>query len=152
MLKRSTALANAVMVTGSLRSLITGGFLYFFSGPVPDTADEAIDGAAALVGKVTESGDGTTGLTFESVATNGVLVKETTEQWKTTYVATDDITFFRFGVGADDCEGVAHATTGHRLQGTVGEDMSFDCMLTNASAVTGEELVLDAFQIQFPPG
>lgn len=151
MLKRSTALANAALVTGSIRSLLNAGFIYVFSGPVPDTAGEAIDGSSVLLGRYTESGDGSTGLTFEPVATSGVMVKETTEEWKTTWSASGTATFFRWGVGSDDCEGVAGGSD-YRLQGTIGANMAFDMQLANPTVVSAADHILDTAEFQFPDG
>ena len=89
----SENVATAVMVTGSLKSLFNGGFIYLYSGPVPATAEEAVDGSSVLLGKISESDDGVTGLTFEATAPSGILRKLATEEWKTTFGATGTITF-----------------------------------------------------------
>lgn len=144
-------ITNALQVTGSLRSLINGGFLYLFSGPVPATSDEAIDGASALVMKLSESNDGVTGLTFEATATNGILRKTTSETWsgEVGVGAGGTVTFFRFCVGSDNGEGVAGGTD-YRVQGTVGTDMSYGMFLTNNVFADTDQLELDDFQIQQP--
>ena len=147
----SSNITNALMVTGSLRSLINGGFLYLFSGPVPETADEAIDVSSALVMKLTESNDGSTGLTFEPTAVNGVLRKETTETWEGEVGtgAAGTVTFFRFCVGADNGEGIAGGSD-YRVQGTVGTDMSYGMFLTTNVFADTDVLTLDDFQILQP--
>lgn len=151
MLQISTALANGLLATGSVRSLINTGKLYLFSGPIPADADVAIDGGSTLLGVFTESDDGTTGLTFESTAVDGVLSKTAAEDWATTFSATGTATFYRFCEGADNGEGIAGGTD-NRVQGTVGPNMSYDMRLTTVAVVATESLSLDAFEIRQPQG
>lgn len=145
----SENVTNAVMVTGSLKSLLNGGFIYLYSGPIPATADEAVDGSCVMLGKISESDDGVTGLTFEATADNGILKKKESETWETTFGASGTITFGRFCVGADDGSGVA-GPTDYRVQGPAGTDMSFFFVLTSTAAVATESLTLDDLELQQP--
>lgn len=110
----------------ALKSELDGGFLYIFAGTLPANAAAALDTGAihTQVAQLTESNDGTTGLTFETAA-GGLLVKEGTETWEATITfdgadaaeTTLTPTFFRFCPTGDDGRGAA---SGPRLQGTVG--------------------------------
>lgn len=153
MLVLTTNIANAMMVTGSLRSLINGGFIYCYTGPVPETADEAVDGSSALAFKMSVDDDGSTGLTFEASATNGVLRATSSELWKghNATGSSKTITFFRFCVGSDTGDDVA-GVSDYRLQGTIGTDMTYDMWLTNVTYADTAALELDDAQFTLPTG
>lgn len=148
MVKLSTAVVNALMGTGSLRSVINGGFLKLFSGPVPATADAATVGGNTLIATFTESDDGTTGLTFESSVSSGVLTKTVAEAWESTAAATGVVTFYRWVEGADAGTGVAGGSD-HRVQGTVGSDnLFYDLVMANTSVSATDTLSFDSFQLR----
>lgn len=141
MLDLTTPLRNGMLVTGSLKSLLDSGFLYIFTGPVPASAEDALDMASAhtqLV-KLTESNDGATGLTFDAIATNGVLAKDPDEVWEGTIAfdgaddaeTTLEATFYRFCEAGDDARGSGVAKK--RIQGTIGANAAFDMTLTDPS-------------------
>lgn len=110
----------------ALRTALNGGRMYWFSGPLP--ADETValnldDDHTQLV-MMTESGDGSTGLTFDSPI-GTAMVKAGAEEW-TGLVAFDGAeasettlpaTFYRFCGPGDNGRGAA---TNPRLQGTIG--------------------------------
>lgn len=110
----------------ALKTALDGGKLYWFAGPVPATAEEALDMATAHTQLVvmTKSGDGTTGLTFDAPSGNA-MVKAAAETWSG-LVSFDganaassslDATFYRFCPVGDDGRSL---TTGVRLQGRIG--------------------------------
>lgn len=149
----TTNVPNAMLT--AMRTLLhdggAGAFLHLFSGPVPATAEEAIDGTSALVVKLTKDGDGSTGLTFDPTVANGVLRKTAAEVWKGTVGAGagGEATFFRLCIGTDNGEGVAGGSD-YRVQGTVGKDMTYAMFLTNNVFADAEDLELDDFQIHQP--
>lgn len=128
-LKISTATANGLANAIGIKEQFDGGFLYLFAGPVPNTANEALDLVTSHSGviKISLDGAGVTGLTFAAPSA-GFISKTVAEAWKGTVDITGlhnadstiDPTFFRFCTAADDGSGVANSTTGYRLQGTVG--------------------------------
>lgn len=110
----------------ALKSELDGGRMYWFAGPVPASADDALDmdnDHTQLV-EMTESGDGATGLTFESPSGNA-MTKAAAETWSGTIAfdgaedGEDELvaTFYRFCADGDNGRGTA---TGPRLQGTIG--------------------------------
>lgn len=107
---RNTALA-------ALKTALDGGFLYIYAGTMPADAGDALSGATLLC-KVTESGDGSTGLTFEAPS-GGTMTKETTEDWASAVItASGTAAFFRF---CDSTDTPANASsTKARLQGRCG--------------------------------
>lgn len=147
--KISSQFANAFLATDSLKTLLDLGFIYLYNGIIPATADAAIDGGSGLVGKVTVGNDGTTGLTFASTASNGVIQKDASDVWSTTALLSTTMTFFRFCVGADTGSGVSGAGN-YRIQGTIGPDMSFDVYRPNPTVTSGDTITLNSFQIQLP--
>lgn len=110
----------------AIKAALDGGRMYWFSGAVPASADDALDMGAehTQLVEMTESGDGVTGLTFAPPAGNSML-KAASEAWTglvefdgaegsaTTLTAT----FYRFCAAGDNGRGAA---TGPRLQGTIG--------------------------------
>lgn len=142
---KSTGLANHLAVTGSLKDALDDGFLYLFSGPVPASADAAIDGSSVMLAEISVDGDGSTGLTFEATASGGVLTKTAAESWSSTIAATGTATFFRFCESGD--AGTALSTTAKRVQGTVGTTVASDGVLTSTSLTSGNTQTISLFQI-----
>lgn len=153
----STALANDLFGAHSLIDLLNpaglNGYLMLFSGPVPANADAAIGGGAGVVMTLTESDDGTTGLTFQASVTGGVLKKTVAEEWKGTNStgSTKVMTFWRWVIEGDIGTDAASGSD-YRLQGTVGEDMTHSIWLSAGEATVADSAVrtLDDFQISLP--
>lgn len=141
---KSTALANHLAVTGSLKAGLDNGLLYIFSGPVPSSADDAIDGSSVLLATISVGGAGT-GLTFAAEATNGVLTKTASESWQGTIAASGTATFARFCESGDS--GTATTTTARRLQFTVGTDATAGLVLSSVSLVQGNTQAVNTFQL-----
>ena len=141
----STGLLAQIAVTGSEKAALDGGFIKYFSGPVPAAADDAIDGSSVVLATFTESHDGTTGLTFEATAADGVLTKTAAEAWESIAAATGTATFFRFYDSADD--GATSSTTAKRVQGTLGTTSASDAQLVSTSITSGQTLDIPLFQL-----
>lgn len=121
----------------ALKNELDGGRMYWFSGPVPASADDALDMVndhTQLV-EMTESGDGVTGLTFDAAVGNA-MVKAAAEVWSglVAFDGAEDsessltATFYRFCADGDNGRG---AGSGVRLQGTIGGPGS-DIPMTSA--------------------
>lgn len=121
----NTALKNAWLATGSLKSLIDTGFIYLYSGPVPADADVAPDVNCVKLVKVDAGAGAGPGVTWNGAPTNGVLQKTGTETWSGNELASGTMTFFRYCQGTDDGSGVSDGAQ-YRLQGTIGSDATFD--------------------------
>lgn len=141
----STGLLAHNAVTGSKKAALDGGFVYYFSGPVPATADDAVDGATVMLAKFSLNGAGATGLTFEATATDGVLTKTAAEAWQSTAAATGTATFFRFCDSADT--GTTASTTAKRVQGTLGTTIASDAQLASTSITASQALDINLFQL-----
>lgn len=145
----STALANAIATTGSMKSQLDGGFLMIFAtnaGTIPTTADAAVDASAVLLCKVSLSA-GATGLTFATPAVNGVLTKTAAEAWTGNNVATGTAAFWRFATAGDPGTAVDTTFVKPRVQGTVGTDATADMVLPSTSLVSGNAQAINLFQI-----
>lgn len=140
----STGLSNSVAVTGSMRAALNGGLLYIFSGPVPSSADAAVDPSSALLCTLSVGGAGT-GLTFESTASNGVLAKTAAEAWSGTNAASGNASFWRFCAPADD--GKVASATAARVQGSVGTDATADMILPNVMLQSGNTQAINVFNL-----
>lgn len=147
MLHLSTQLANALLATGSLKSLLDGGKIYLYSGPVPATADEAVDASSVLLDTITAAAGA--GLTFDGAPANGVLKKTAAEVWSGVAAASGQAAFFRYCVGADDGSAAAGAGN-YRVQGTIGIDASFDMVFSSTTVTSGDTKTLNTFQLQLP--
>lgn len=141
MLKYSEALRNALMVTGSLKSLIDGSEIRFYSGSAPSSPAEAISGTKLVTIKV-----GTDGVTFEAEATGGTLVKNLSEVWSGTAAAAGTATHFRL-VATADADGAS--PTAYRIQGSVGI-AGADINVTNPTLAIGASQTLDYFYLTMP--
>lgn len=143
---KSTGLANYIATTGSLKAALDGGFLLLFSGPVPATADEAVDASSVMLCKISVGGNGTTGLTFATPASGGILSKTASETWQGTVAATGTATFWRFCAAGD--AGMAASSTIARLQGTVGTTVASEGVLSSVDLVSGNTQDIGLFQVQ----
>lgn len=141
----STGLLAHTAVTGSKKAALDGGFLYYFSGPVPASADDAIDGSSVMLAKFSGAGDGVTGLTFEATAADGVLTKTAAQAWQSSAAATGTATFARFCDSAD--AGTAASTTAKRVQNTLGTTSASDAQLVSTSITAAQSLDVPLYQL-----
>lgn len=127
-LKISVPTANGLANGMGLKEQFDGGLLYLFAGPVPDTADAALDMVSQHTQVVAISVNSAgTGLTFDA-PNLGVLGKAEAEVWSGVVelvgaqagAGTLAPTFYRFCAAGDDGRGAANASTGYRVQGAVG--------------------------------
>ena len=143
-LKASTGLRNKLLDTGSLRSVMSLGFVKLYSGTVPASADDSL-GAATLLTTLSVSSGGT-GLTFAATAVAGALPKATAEVWSGVNAAGGVASFYRHVAVGDTG---ALSTTEARIQGTIsvaGDDMN----LTNTTLTGGATQTMDFYQLFLP--
>ena len=146
MIKTSTGLAAAMMVTDSFVNIMNLCKLKIFGGAIPTDADAAETGTLLL----TYSNAGTaTGLTWEAAAVGRAAVKKTSETWSGTAVAgtATPATYFRIVAAGDT--GVL-STTEKRVQGSVGNVAGVDLFLTNPNITTSDVKTLTAFSVTLP--
>jgi hypothetical protein len=147
-MKVSTGFRNGLLAAGgSVKTLLDGKVIKIFGGPVPASADADI-GAATLLVTITEGGDGSTGLTLEAAAVDGVIAKNSGEVWQGEVATGGTATFFRICTLADTN---GTSTTAVRAQGTValvGADMN----ISNPALVALAIQRVDYFVIGMPPG
>lgn len=150
----STALANALLGTNDFAALMNGGKLYIYSAPsgAPANADAAKGGSDVLLATVTESGDGTTGLTLATPPANGVIQKTASEVWKTlaANITAGTAAYYRHCVGSDNGSAAAGASD-YRVQGSIGTDMSSDLVVPSTALTTGADFgPITQFGYQMP--
>lgn len=139
--KFSTELRRQQCVGGSLKSILDGGVIQVFSGPVPASADSGLAGNNLLC-EISAGGNGT-GLTFESAAAGATLTKSLSEVWQGDNLESGTATFFRFVMPSDSGSSTPDEV---RVQGTVGGPAS-DLTITNAVLAQGAPLRLEYFAI-----
>jgi hypothetical protein len=143
-IKISTALRNAILASGSVRSSLNGGFIRIYSGAVPSSADSAL-GSATLLCVISVNSTGT-GITFATTASGGVLTKNLSETWSGVNVASGTASFYRHVAALDTGE---NSATQVRIQGTVGT-AGADLNLTNTTLVNGAPQLIDFYSVAMP--
>lgn len=144
-LQISTGLRNALLGTGSLKSILALGFIRIYSGTPPATADAAIGGGNTLLCTISVASSGT-GLTFEASATGGVLPKNASEVWSGVNAASGTATFFRHVAVGDTA---ALSTTEARMQGaiaTAGAELN----LSSVGLTSGATQTIDYYTAAVP--
>lgn len=147
---------TAQAMLAAIKTALDGGNMYYFSGAVPTSSSDALDMSSThtqLV-KMTESGDGSTGLTF-ATPSGTAMSRTTSETWSGTvtfdgYQSTESTltaTFWRFCPSGDDGRS---AGTGVRLQGTVGASgsgASIELNAASADLTAGNTETLGSFSV-----
>ena len=137
-IKMSTGLRNEMLSGSSFKNTFDAGSeIRIYGGAIPSSADSSI-GAATLLCVVK---NGSSGITFDTAAINGILQKNPSETWQGTVLAAagagTNATFYRHVLTADDDTASA---TAPRYQGTVavvGADMNLTSTLLVSGAVQG---------------
>jgi hypothetical protein len=142
-LRTSTGLRNAMMVTGSLKSQLDGGYINIYGGAPPTDADSSI-GASTILCTVTLNGTAT-GLTIDAVATNGACTKAN-EVWSGINLLSGTATYWRFILPGDT--GGA-STTAKRLQGLASTSGS-ELVMTSINLVAAAPQNVDFFSVGLP--
>lgn len=143
-IKASTGLRNTVMVDSSLRDALANGFIEIYDGTEPATADAALGGATLLC-TISVNSTGT-GVSLDTVATDGVATKPTGVVWSGVNAATGTARFYRHVAPGDDG---TLSTTQVRVQGriaTAGADMNF----TSTALVSGATQTVDFYTLALP--
>lgn len=132
--------ALAADMLNAAKTALDGGKLYYFAGPVPATANTALNMVSShtRVAELSLAG-GAPGLTF-ATATAGVLNKTAAEAWSGLVAfsgaqsaeTTLTPTFWRFCPAGDNGQG----TGTKRLQGTLGGPESTADLVLGAATVT----------------
>lgn len=147
-IKFSTGLKNSVLDTESLKDSLDDGYIKVYSGTVPADADAAL-GAAVLLNTYSDAGASPgagNGLDMAAAAASGALLKESTQTWKGTAVATGVATFWRYVQLADTG---AASSSEKRIQGTIG-GAGADLFVQSTTFTSAEEYTLDYFSVAVP--
>lgn len=145
----STALKNYLNVTGDMHDALNNGLLGIWSGPVPASADDAVDGSSVLLATISVGGTGTK-CTFSPTSTGGVLVKTAAENWFGNVLATGTASFFRYYVGTDTGATADTTAANPRVQGNVGTDMNSEMVLPSVALTSGNTQAISDFQVGWP--
>jgi hypothetical protein len=140
----STGLCNKLLDTGSVKSIFNLGFMKFYGGSAPASADAAVTGT--LLVTVSNNSTGT-GITFDSAASAGTIAKNPAETWSGTIGTGGVVTHFRL-VAAGDTG--ALSTTEPRVQGTVGTGGT-DIVVGNTTLVLSATFTVNFLTQSFVP-
>lgn len=139
--KFSKELRRQQCVTGSLKSILDGSVIRIYGGVPPVSVDDPVTNNELLCEiSVDSSGQG---VTFESSASDAVLVKSLDEVWSGNNIETGTATFFRFVKPTDSGLGNNQEV---RIQGTVGGPAD-DLTISNSSLIKGAPQRLEYFAI-----
>lgn len=143
-LNRSTALKNKLLDTGSFKSIFALCFINIYSGTRPASADDAVPANAVLLATISVDG-GATGLSWDTAAASGALLKAQDEVWQEdSILATGVASWFRIYEATDTPANAS--STKARADGTVGTSGA-DLDLNSVNLTIGAPLTLtDATQ------
>jgi hypothetical protein len=147
-LKYSTGFKDAVLATGSVKSVFENGgagFIKIYAGPVPAFADDALSGHTELV-TYSDSITPANGLTLEAVPVDGAIAKLGTQIWQGTCGNTDTAAYFRYWQTGDT---LGASTTLIRIQGTVG-GAGADLYVASTTFTDTIVYTLDLFSLAIP--
>lgn len=141
----STGMRNKMLDTNPLKAILSGGFIKIYSGTPPADADTAIGGGNTLLCTVSVNSTGT-GITFDTSAAAGVLLKNTGEVWSGVNAASGTATFYRHVTSSDTG---ATSTTEARIQGAIalsGGEMN----LSSTTLASGATQTVDYYAVSLP--
>lgn len=144
----STGLRNKLLDTGSLKSILAGGFIHVYSSTVsniPATADAAVD-PAVHTKLLTVYGDGISEGLSLGTASSGAIGKDPGETWAGTVLATGNAVFFRYVAPGDTG---AASTTQDRLQGRVGVSGA-ELNISSLALTSGQTQAINFISISQP--
>jgi hypothetical protein len=147
-IRLSTGLRNKVLVGGAgggVKGALDLGFIYVYPGAQPTTPDLAATGT--LLGKISISALGVTGLTFAAPAVLGVLSKTPAELWQFKGLADGQAGWFRFAEAGDNP--AAPSNTAARLDGTIGT-AGADMDIANSNIAVDSINTADQFTVTMP--
>lgn len=150
MILLSTNAKNDLMTSLSFREIFNGGYLWFYDGTPPVTAD--LDVTGNLIGAVTSDGLVPNrnsneflrnGLSFSFVAVDGMLKYEISElhTWHIYVAQVGTPTWFRFTAWNDLPTG--NSTIKSRFDGVIGDDL----ILTKIPFALSDTEVIDSFTV-----
>jgi len=145
----STGFRNAVLQTGSVKSVMANGIIEIYSGTQPTDANSAETGTLlctiTLSGGAFTPGSATNGINF-GTATDGVLSKDAGETWSGSGVADGNAGWFRF-YDNDVTKGAS--TTGIRFDGAIATSGA-ELNMANTNITTGGSVTIDNFDYTQP--
>jgi len=144
-LKVSTGLLNHLLDTGSLKGALDGGFIKYYAGSVPASANDVITGGHTLICTLSVDATGA-GLNFDALAADGVISKDITQIWRGVNVASGTPTFYRHVATGDTG---ALSSIQKRLQGAIAV-AGAQINLTNTGLVAGASETLDFYVVNLP--
>ena len=146
--RMSTGLCNGLLLTGSLKGLLSTMEVRIYAGTPPATADADCTANTLLCTVKNFNGGSPIAATFDTaVAAPGVLAKTPAETWSGVNAATGTATFYRTVNNAD---ANTLSTTAVRIQGTVGVGGA-DMNVASVAFVSGATFPVNAYTESFVP-
>lgn len=142
-IKSSTGLRDGALGDSSIKDLLDLGFIDFYAGAVPATADADVTGHTKLC-RISKNSTGD-GLEMDPPS-GGIMSKPSGDVWSGVNLATGTATFYRHVAPSDTG---AASTTQPRLQGSLGV-AGADINIAILALVLGATQPLDTYHIVFP--
>ena len=146
----STGFANALNVTGSVKSIMANSYIDIYTGTQPASAD-AVETGTRIMRLTLNSGDFTPGTATNGLnmgtSTDGVLAKAAAEVWSGVGLAAAGsggliAGWFRWKENSDT--GGA-STTAIRLDGAIGTSSTNEMQMSNTTIVESVAAVVQTF-------
>jgi len=138
-LNRSTALRNKMLDTASFKTIFALCFINIYSGSRPASADDAVPGGSVLLATISKDG-GVTGLSWDTAAAAGELLKKQDEVWQEDSVIASGVAgWFRIWEATDTPGG--SSTTKARADGVIGTSGA-DLNLSSVNLTAGVPLTI----------
>jgi hypothetical protein len=140
----STGLRDHMLDTGSFKTAMDDGFLNIYDGAVPASVEDSL-ASSNLLCQLTVS-SGATRVTWEAVAINGIISKNSGEVWSGVNGNAGTATYFRFVQLADigDVDPTALRVQG--LVGLVGAELN----LSSVALSIGATQTVNHFNVALP--
>lgn len=166
-IKISDGLANSMLQGSNVKARLDTGFIYFYAGAEPATADTVLDmvGVHTQLAKIASDAvpvdAGVSGLTFAAAAAARALAKNGGETWasKINFVGKDaaqagvsalTAVFYRFCAAGDNGQAAGTGST-YRVQGSIGVsgadiNLSSTALFDNGTNTVG----LSTYELRIP--
>lgn len=153
MIRVSDALRTAIMVTGSVKSRLDGGFLFLFSGSQPASAEDAAVGT--LLAAVSIDAAGATGLTLTTGDAAGQAKKTVAEAWQALGLAAGTARWYRYQrldtnlATTQAAALLAAGGTVERVDGSVGTSGA-DLIAASVAVALNAPITIDTYVLTLP--
>lgn len=154
-IKISQGLRDAMLVTGSFKATMDGGYLHIFGGTPPTSPNDDVNANATLLATIySDGGTANAGLNFAAATSGpGIVPKASGETWDNSEdgnIASGTATFYVFTAdGEANGASLGASTSAARFMGSVAQAAA-DLNLTDPALSAGVPLTINSFAVALP--